>query len=125
MFFFRVLYTPSQIRYMTQHQEAWRLYLIISNSTIKIKYAWDFPGGPVVKTLRFHCRGRGFDPWLGNQDPTCCMVWQEKEKPTNQPTNKKKIKYDLVFQSVKSDRNSCNRKNRRDSEYYSNYYIYK
>ena len=26
----------------------------------------DFPGGPVVKTLRFHCRGHGFDPWLGN-----------------------------------------------------------
>ena len=22
----------------------------------------DFPGGPVVKTLRFHCRGYGFDP---------------------------------------------------------------
>ena len=20
---------------------------------------WDFPGGPVVKTLRFHCRGPG------------------------------------------------------------------
>ena len=26
----------------------------------------DFPGGPVVETLCFHCRGRGFDPWLGN-----------------------------------------------------------
>ena len=25
-----------------------------------------FPGGPVVKTLRFHCRGCGFDPWWGN-----------------------------------------------------------
>ena len=24
----------------------------------------DFPGGPVVRTLRFHCRGHGFDPWL-------------------------------------------------------------
>ena len=23
----------------------------------------DFPGGPVVKTLRFHCRGLKFDPW--------------------------------------------------------------
>ena len=23
----------------------------------------DFPGGPVVKTLCFHCRG--FDPWSG------------------------------------------------------------
>ena len=23
---------------------------------------WDFPGGPVVGTLCFHCRGRGFNP---------------------------------------------------------------
>ena len=28
---------------------------------------WDFPGGPVDKTLRFKCGGWGssFDPWLG------------------------------------------------------------
>ena len=26
----------------------------------------DFPGGPVVKTPCFHCRGHWFDPWLGN-----------------------------------------------------------
>ena len=26
----------------------------------------DFPGGPVVKTLCFHCKGHGFDPRLGN-----------------------------------------------------------
>ena len=26
----------------------------------------DFPGGPVVSTLCFHCRGHGFDPCLGN-----------------------------------------------------------
>ena len=25
-----------------------------------------FPGGPVVKTLSFLCRGRGFDHWTGN-----------------------------------------------------------
>ena len=25
-----------------------------------------FPGGPVVKTPSFHCRGPGFDPWSGN-----------------------------------------------------------
>ena len=24
------------------------------------------PGGPLVTTLCFHCRGPGFDPWLGN-----------------------------------------------------------
>ena len=27
---------------------------------------WDFPGGPVIKTLCFQCRGRRFDPWSGN-----------------------------------------------------------
>ena len=26
----------------------------------------EFPGGPVVRTLSFQCRGPGFDPWLGN-----------------------------------------------------------
>lgn len=27
---------------------------------------WDFPGGPAVRTLSFHCRGRGFiNPWSG------------------------------------------------------------
>ena len=26
----------------------------------------DFPGGPVVKTPLFQCRGRGFNPWSGN-----------------------------------------------------------
>ena len=26
----------------------------------------DFPGGPVVKTALFPCRGHGFDPWSGN-----------------------------------------------------------
>ena len=26
----------------------------------------DFPGGLVVKTPHFQCRGHGFNPWLGN-----------------------------------------------------------
>ena len=26
----------------------------------------DFPGGPVVETRCFHCRGRGFDSWSEN-----------------------------------------------------------
>ena len=40
----------------------------------------DFPGGPVVKTLSFHCKGHGFHPRPGNQDPACfcccCLVAQ-------------------------------------------------
>ena len=39
----------------------------------------EFPGGPVVKTLSFHCKGHGFHPWPGNQDAACfccCLVAQ-------------------------------------------------
>ena len=32
----------------------------------KNKHIWDFPGSPVVKTPRFHCRGHGLAPWSGN-----------------------------------------------------------
>ena len=39
----------------------------------------DFPGGPVVKTPGFQCRGRGFNPWSGNKDPTSCMVRPKKK----------------------------------------------
>ena len=34
--------------------------------TLKDNRIWDFPGGPVVKTPCFHCRGCGFNPWSGN-----------------------------------------------------------
>ena len=37
-----------------------------NNSQDNTKEMKDFPGGPVVKTLCFHCRGLGFNPWLGN-----------------------------------------------------------
>ena len=30
------------------------------------KMTGNCPGGPVVKTLSFQCRGCGFDSWLGN-----------------------------------------------------------
>ena len=33
---------------------------------VKLKISRDFPGGPVIKTPRFHCRGHRFDPWSGN-----------------------------------------------------------
>ena len=37
----------------------------------KYRHLREFPGGPVVKTLCFHCRDHGFDPWLRNWNPTC------------------------------------------------------
>ena len=42
--------------------------------------AWDLLGGPVAKTLHFHCREHGFDPWLRNEDPMCCMVRPKDNK---------------------------------------------
>ena len=44
------------------------------------KSGWEFPGGPVVRTPCFHCRGPGFDPWSGNEDPTSCAAGQKKKK---------------------------------------------
>ena len=40
----------------------------------------DITGGPGVKTLRFQCRGHGFNPRSGNQDPTCHVALPKKEK---------------------------------------------
>ena len=33
---------------------------------------WNFAGAPVVKTLCFHCKGCGFDPWSGIPHATRC-----------------------------------------------------
>ena len=47
-------------------------WLIIATSVIvllgilKMYLKGDFPGGPVVRTPRFHCRGLRFNPWMGN-----------------------------------------------------------
>ena len=44
----------------------------------------DFPGGPVVKTLHFHCRGHGSDPW---ELRSCIMFdWLKKKKQKQMQT---------------------------------------
>ena len=40
-----------------------------------ISWAGDFPGGPVVKTTHFQCRGQVFNPWSGN-----LVVWTKENK---------------------------------------------
>ena len=35
------------------------------SATLKMIKLLNFPGGPMVKMLRFHWRGHGFHPWLG------------------------------------------------------------
>ena len=48
-----------------------KIYLI----TIKKKSTRDFTGSPMVKISCFYCRGHRFNPWLGNWDPSCHVVW--------------------------------------------------
>ena len=36
-----------------------------STMNLIVKRKRDFPGGPLVKTLSFHCRRHGFNPWAG------------------------------------------------------------
>ena len=37
-------------------------------------------GGPVVKTLSFHCRGHRFDPWFGKFCILCSAVKKKKRE---------------------------------------------
>ena len=40
----------------------------------------DIPGGPVVKILRFHCRGLRLHPWLGKFHMTRDVAEQKEKK---------------------------------------------
>ena len=40
----------------------------------------DFRGSLVVKTPSVQCTRHRFNPWLGNQDPTCHMVRPKNKK---------------------------------------------
>ena len=51
----------------------------------------------MVKTPYFHCGGQGFDPWLGNQDPTCHMEQSKKN-------SKLKLKNQKAEQSGSGDK---------------------
>ena len=60
-----------------------RKLMLLKNVCIKrekIKNVWDFPGGPFVKTPCFQYSRCGFNPWLGNNIPTCCGARPKKEK---------------------------------------------
>ena len=40
---------------------------ILDHDPQEVGHIWEFPGGPVVKTLtQFPCQGPGFNPWSGN-----------------------------------------------------------
>ena len=48
----------------------------------------------MVKTLHFHCRECGFDPWSGNLDPTSCEV---QPKHNNNNNNNEGIAESMFF----------------------------
>ena len=41
---------------------------------------WEFPGGPVVRTLSSHCQAPGFSPWTGELKSHKCIVAGGKKK---------------------------------------------
>ena len=49
-------------RRKTQNSIYFMVPFIRSSKTGKTR---EFPGGPVVRTLSFHCQGRRFSPWSG------------------------------------------------------------
>ena len=50
----------------SSHRGGWTPFCPQVGLVVKTDDAEDFPGGPVVKTPCFQCRGLGFDPWSGN-----------------------------------------------------------
>ena len=49
------------------------------------KPQWDFPGGPVVSTLRFQFRGLEFHSWVGQFHMTYGVTKKKKTKKQKTP----------------------------------------
>ena len=60
------------------------IHLVLASFYLKTPKLGVFPGGPVVKTLRSHCRDHRFDPWSRK-----FHVPRGPAKQTNKQTNKK------------------------------------
>ena len=54
--------SPGSLIRIVLHQK----YQWYQGNANKNQFGRDFPGGPVVKALCFHCRGHRYDSWLGN-----------------------------------------------------------
>ena len=63
-----------KVRWISQSTRGWVSFLLLLDAAypsrehfeFKNSAYGEFPGGPVVRTQHFHCRGPGFDPWSGN-----------------------------------------------------------
>ena len=58
--------TPVSASVVTLPSPLLSVVIIYSFTSLLEEYLQDFPGSPVVKTLCFHYRGQGFNPWSGN-----------------------------------------------------------
>ena len=56
--------------------------LVAVFSVFKMHHSRDSPGGPVVRTLRFHCQGLGSIPGWGTKIPKATWHGQKIEKKT-------------------------------------------
>ena len=59
----------------------------------------DFPGGPVVKTLRFYWMGHRFDPWLGTKIPHATRRGQKQtnKKEWRKSERESQISYNIAY----------------------------
>ena len=54
--------------------------ILICKMEIKVPASWEFPGGPVVRILGFHCWGLECNSCSGNEDPASYAVQPKGKK---------------------------------------------
>ena len=50
------------------------------SSLVNLNVVGGIPWWSSGRTLCVHCRGPGFNPWLGSEDPVGCAVWPKNIK---------------------------------------------
>ena len=71
-------------------QECWILICHNRNSIGNVWNWWDLPGGSVIGTLRFHCKGHRFNPLV--RELESCMLYGTVQKKRKQQTTLKQVK---------------------------------
>ena len=95
----------------------------------------EFPGGPAIRTLYFHCQGPRFNPWSGNQDShkphimvtkdthTHTKIGKLKKKNINsQEANKRMVNSTVILKifTLKQHRDTSFYKTKMDFQLYHN-----